>query len=73
MPAIDVSSEASRTYHYANGATFEIVAPVLVHVIEDEKGVSHRVEASDGRTYRPERGWVGISWLPKPGEPAFVA
>lgn len=73
MTTIDVTSEASRTYHYADGMAFTIQGPLKVHVLTDDKGVSHRVEAADGETYRPERGWLAISWAPKPGEPAFIA
>lgn len=73
MNAIDVTSEANRTYHYASGATFTITAPLKVHVLTDDNGTSHRVEAADGQTYRPERGWLAISWEPKPDAPAFVA
>jgi hypothetical protein len=72
-PGVDISSEADRGYHYESGKVFRITAPKTLHVLTDEHGVSHRVIASDGRTYRPERGWIGISWLPKPGAPAFVA
>jgi hypothetical protein len=70
---LNISSEAARTYHYANGQTFTITAPTELHVITDERGTSHRVVASDGQTYRPERGWLAISWLPVSGGPAFVA
>ena len=57
-----------------NGDDFTIVAPVTLFVlVDDEGGVSHRVIASNGRTYRPERGWVGISWKPGKDQPAFVA
>jgi hypothetical protein len=73
MSTIDVTTEAARTYHYANGQAFTIQAPTAVHVISDERGETHRVEASDGQTYRPERGWLAISWRPKDGAPAFVA
>jgi hypothetical protein len=70
---LDISSEASRTYTYGNGAKYTILSPVSLHIIEDDRGVSHRVIDEAGVTHRPERGWVGISWLPKPGQPAFVA
>ena len=73
MKMIEISMEKRRVYHYTGGKTFEIEAPLQLHIIEDEKGVTHRVVAADGMTYRPERGWLGISWEPKPGEPAFVA
>lgn len=70
---IDITSEAERVYHYGNGSKFYVPTPKELHVIDDEKGVTHRVVSMNGRTYRPERGWVGISWEPKPGAPAFVA
>jgi hypothetical protein len=73
MTTIDVSTEELREYHYADGSIFAISEPLTVHVLADDRGVSHRVEAADGKTYRPERGWVGISWRPKAGEPPFVA
>jgi hypothetical protein len=73
VKTIDITTEAFRIYHYDGGKTFRIDAPKAVHVIEDERGISHRVEAEDGQTYRPERGWIGISWEPKPGAPPFVA
>jgi hypothetical protein len=71
--AIDISSEASRTYTFANGATFTIAEPAGLHVITDDRGTTHRVVDKAGVTHRPERGWVGISWLPRDGQPAFVA
>jgi len=74
MKELDVSSEAQRTYHYPNGVTFVIADPIKVHILVDDMGgVSHRVISGDGETYRPERGWVGISWRPRDGQPAFVA
>lgn len=70
---IDITSEAFREYHYDGSKVFRILAPETLHVINDAKGATHRVIAEDGRTYRPERGWLAISWEPKPGSPAFVA
>jgi len=73
-PAVlDISSERERSYHYAKGDVFTIPSPKALYVIRDENGTTHRVVSDDGRTYRPERGWVGISWLPLEGQPAFVA
>lgn len=70
---IDISSEASRTYTFANGDTFTIAEPAELHVITDDRGTTHRVIDKAGVTHRPERGWVGISWKPRDGQPAFIA
>lgn len=73
---IDISSEAYRIYHYSFGITegiFRISRPLRLFVKSDERGDTHRVTAQDGLTYRPERGWVGISWSPNEGAEAFVA
>lgn len=70
---IDITSEAFREYHYEGGKVFRIEAPTTLHVINDAKGTTHRVIAADGRTYRPERGWLAISWEPRAGAPSFVA
>lgn len=71
--AIDISSELYRLYTYTSGATFRIDEPVELHILTDDNGTSHRVVDKSGKTHRPERGWVGISWKPRDGEPAFVA
>lgn len=69
---IDIKSEAFRLYTYRDGSTFRIEQPAELHVITDENGTSHRVIDKAGVTHRPERAWVGISWQPRDGEPAFV-
>jgi hypothetical protein len=68
--SIDVSSELYRTYTYGTGKSYTIHAPKLVYIMRDG---SHRVVDEDGVTHRPSREWVGLSWKPKPGQPAFVA
>jgi hypothetical protein len=70
---IDITSEEYRTYTYPDGSTFSIEDPAQLHVLTDEKGTSHRVIDKAGVTHRPERGWLGISWKPRDGQPAFVA
>ena len=70
MTELDITSESERAYHYPDGSRFVIEAPCKLHVLETG---SHRVIGQDGRTYRPERGWIGISWLPREGQPAFIA
>lgn len=69
---LDISSEEYRVYTYAGGETYRIDYPVALFVL-DETGTTHRIVDKDGVTHRPERGWVGISWKPKDGEPAFIA
>jgi len=68
--AIDVTSEAYRTYTYGDGKRYRIDEPKMVYVLRDG---SHRVVDEDGMTHRPTLGWVGLSWKPKAGQPAFVA
>lgn len=70
---VDITSEAFRIYTYADGSTFRIDQPAELNIIEDERGVTHRVIDKAGVTHRPERGFVGISWKPVDGGPAFVA
>lgn len=69
---IDISSEQFRIYTYGDGSTFRIDNPKMLFV-EGGSFSSHRVIDADGVTHRPERGFVGISWKPRDGEPAFVA
>lgn len=70
---IDITSEQSRKYHYSDGSTFTVPSPQELYVIQDDRGATHRIVSEDGRTYRPERGWVGISWVVKDGCPPFIA
>lgn len=71
---IDITSEEFRVYTYPDGTTFRIDNPETLYVLIDEKGgVTHRVVDIEGVTHRPERGYVGISWAAKEGQPAFVA
>jgi hypothetical protein len=73
MNQIDISSEQFRVYTYGDGSTYRIEDPATLHVLTDDAGTSHRVIDKAGMTHRPERGWVGISWQPRDGAPAFVA
>ncbi len=73
MREIDISSEKLRQYTYRDGAIFTILEPVKLFVIEDERGLTHRVIDNSGMTHRPNPVRVGISWMPLDGEPAFVA
>lgn len=70
IESIDISSEEYRTYTYAGGSQFTIMAPCKLNVMPNG---SHRVIDQGGITHRPSPDFVGISWKPRPGEPAFVA
>ena len=70
MTELDISSEQSRAYHYPEGVVLTIDDPDILYVLESG---SHRVTTKGGRTFRPKRGWIGISWMPREGAPAFVA
>ena len=67
---IDISTEAIRTYVFADGSEYTIEAPRGVHVTETG---SHRVIDAAGWTHRPEPGWIAIKWKPENGAKAFVA
>lgn len=67
---IDITSEEYRIYTFADGKTFRIDSPAKLFVVD---GNSHRVVDTDGVTHRPSHGYVGISWKPREGQPAFVA
>ena len=66
---IDISSEAYRVYTFADGKRFRVENPDKLYILPCG---SHRVVDLDGVTHRPERGYVGISWKPLAGQPAFV-
>lgn len=68
--ALDITSEMYRIYAYKDGGRFRINNPEVLYILDSG---SHRVIDSDGVTHRPTAGWLGISWKPKPGSPAFVA
>jgi hypothetical protein len=67
---VDITSEHYRTYTYADGRRFRIDNPKTLYILANG---GHRVVDKAGVTHRPERGYVGISWMPKDGEPPFVA
>lgn len=67
---LDISSEQFRIYAYKDGRRFRVSNPERLYVLENG---SHRVIDGDGMVHRPTPGWLAISWMPKPGAPAFVA
>ena len=75
MTEIDLTTEEYRTYTYAPFGTYTIKNPVKLFVMpgEGSEDGSHRVVDADGVTHRPAKGWVGLSWKPRAGQPPFVA
>lgn len=69
-PSLDISSEQYREYTYADGTKFKIDGPTELFVTNTG---SHRVVDRFGITHRPEKGYVGISWKAREGQPKFVA
>lgn len=67
---LDISSEKCRCYVYPGGEKYRIDYPVTLYILQNG---SHRVVDEDGFTHRPTPGWLGLSWMPKVGSPAFVA
>lgn len=67
---VEIDSENYREYAYADGKSFRIDKPQTLYILANG---SHRVVDRGGVTHRPERGYVGISWQPLPGQPPFVA
>ena len=64
----DISSEEYRIYHYEDGTLFVIPKPKALYILATG---SHRIVTEGDITYRPERGWVGISWKSRDGEAPF--
>ena len=60
----DISDEASRTYHYLDGQTLEILEPAKLKVTaQPDGGHSHRVETKgDEQNYYVATGWIAVSW-----------
>lgn len=68
--SLDISSEQYREYTYPNGDKFKIDGPTGLHITDTG---SHRVIDRFGVTHRPEKGYIGISWKAREGQPKFVA
>lgn len=66
----DISSEDMRTYLLANGQTIQILHPQWLSV---SSSGNHYVVAEDGGVYVIAPGWLALSWMPKAGQPHFVA
>lgn len=66
----DITSEETRTYHFANGTILHIRKPLLLNV---SNSGGHRLVDESGVCYyiHPSEGWW-LQWMPKPGKPHFV-
>lgn len=78
-----VDDEVERTYHFPGGNAITVPDPYRVNIKRDATytGIgardSHRVitrrsDGAFGRSYYIPVGWIGISWEPKPGKPAYA-
>ncbi len=65
----DISTEASRRYRYPREEYIVIEAPVALNV---SKAGGHRILDGKGVSHYVPRGWIGLSWVAKDGEPHFV-
>ncbi len=72
MSSLNISSEEYRVYHYRDGS-YRIESPVELYKHDGSSGMTHRVIDAAGLTHRPTPGWLGLSWKPRDGQPAFVA
>lgn len=68
--SLSLVSEEFREYIYEDGNVLVIKDPLELFITANG---THRVVASDGRTYRPSPGYLGIAWKPRAGAPAFIA
>jgi len=65
----EISSEKSRTYRWANGATVTIDKPTHLNV-SDSGG--HRILDSKMVSHYIPSGWIHLSWEVFEGKPNFV-
>jgi len=66
----DISSEDLRVYLLANGQKLEILHPQWLSV---SASGNHYIVNSEGTVYVVAPGWMILSWVPKAGQPHFVA
>ncbi|WP_242136959.1 hypothetical protein [Sphingomonas sp. TREG-RG-20F-R18-01] len=69
MTFIDISMEASRTYIF-HDVELTIDNPTHLHVSESG---GHRIRTADGLGHYIVPGFCAIEWMPKEGQPTFVA
>lgn len=67
--AIDISTEAERTYRFPDNQLVTIENPVKL--ITSPNG--HRVADAAGNGHYIPKGWIHLKWVNKPGAPAIVA
>jgi hypothetical protein len=63
----DISSEQSRTYHFAD-RSFTIVEPMKLNV---SASGGHRLFDSAGTSHYIPAGWLHLEWTAKEGKPHF--
>jgi hypothetical protein len=66
----DISVELWREYVFPDGQIVRIENPTGLNV---SKSGGHRLTDAQGMGHYVPAGWRHLRWLPKPGEPIFVA
>ncbi len=69
---IDLTGELWRTYHYDKEVIWTVSSPGRLFVRADDRGETHRLVTEKGLCFRPNRGWIGISWEMRDSH-AFIA
>jgi len=67
---LDISSEKYRVYRFPDQEIVEVHEPLRL-LISDSGG--HRVFDNSGQCHYIPAGWIHIRWVPKEGQPHFVA
>ena len=66
----DISSEKYRVYRFPGQEIVEIFKPQKL-LVSDSGG--HRIFTQDGQCHYIPPTWIHIRWVPKKGQPHFVA
>ncbi len=65
----DISSEATRRYQYRGEEFITVDNPIALNV---SKAGGHRILDGQGVSHYIPKGWIGLSWKAKEGNPHFV-
>lgn len=65
----DISTEETRRYQYKGEEYVVIENPIALNV---SKAGGHRVLDGQGLSHYIPKGWIGLSWKARDGQPHFV-